>query len=244
MFLKTLVGNDPTNPSGRLILSDFFEKRVMLLYTGQQRLAKDTLVRALKYCAMSPLRQRDVVGDVVRELVNRADTKRSGTISNLIDGAITSSHAIEQQYRELCDACEGDSLNPTAAMLAHALIDNLGRTITTYWALKREMAQGSEPLYLQKLRNDLSPYCLGWSLCGAGGGGFAVAVLKREVTASQFLEAIENVNALWRDTGLEPRSCSAHTASLDFDGVSARVITNQDSDESAVEKKMLHEMLL
>lgn len=39
------------------------------------------------------------------------------------------------------------------------------------------MAVGSEPFFVGRLFEALRPHCCGLSLCGAGGGGFAVGVL-------------------------------------------------------------------
>ncbi len=50
----------------------------------------------------------------------------------------------------------------------------------SYWALKKEMASGSEPPHIRTLLARLRPLTVGLSLCGAGAGGFAVVVLRRD----------------------------------------------------------------
>lgn len=57
-----------------------------------------------------------------------------------------------------------------------------------YWELKKEMADGSEPDNLSALREQLQPFCCGYSLCGAGAGGYAAFILRREFTASDVAE--------------------------------------------------------
>ena len=257
--MKTLIGNESTDVNenrmrARSVLSEIFEKRVVLVYTGQQRLAKNTLMQAIKYCAMSPLNQRDVVGELLPGAKNSSSPINGCTIDNLIDGAITSSQALQQLFTKLCNSFEIDSaFIPSGLVLANELTDLLGTTITNYWELKREMTKSSEPLNLKKIRECLSPYYLGWTLCGAGGGGFAVAVLKNGVSVEQFQDAVAQVNTQWISdsriyNNLESMGCSVHTVSIDFDGITTRTIRRGGNEETKLPpvsrgKELLHEML-
>lgn len=56
----------------------------------------------------------------------------------------------------------------------------LCRAHNSYWQLKKEMAAGSEPPHIARLLARMRPLCEGLSLCGAGAGGFAIAVLKSD----------------------------------------------------------------
>ena len=55
-----------------------FERRVWLVYTGQQRLARNTLINALRYSALSPAHIKSDSG-----------TDCPGTVAALVDGAHT-----------------------------------------------------------------------------------------------------------------------------------------------------------
>ena len=56
--------------------------------------------------------------------------------------------------------------------------------------LKKNMAQGSEPPLVAALFRKLEQFCEGMSLCGAGGGGYAVCVLRRDIPISELRSVI------------------------------------------------------
>ena len=47
---------------------------------------------------------------------------------------------------------------------------------TEYWELKKKLAENSEPPEVTQLIRVVEPYCVGYSLLGAGGGGFLCAI--------------------------------------------------------------------
>lgn len=53
-----------------------FERRVWLVYTGQQRLARNTLINALRYSALSPA-----------DTTSNGRDSCPGTVAALVDGA-------------------------------------------------------------------------------------------------------------------------------------------------------------
>ena len=62
-------------------IEEAFHRRVWLVYTGQQRLARNTLINALRYRALSP-------GEFPHPLgLTSASGTASGTVSALINGA-------------------------------------------------------------------------------------------------------------------------------------------------------------
>jgi hypothetical protein len=231
---------------GKIILSQVFSSRVFLVFTGQQRLAKNTLVRALRRCALMPLRKHAVSFDRGVKQEHAGDRDRDGgrgrgegegggaaaddTVCRLLEEAINAAREMSK-FTELCISSANEP-NATELLLlaANNAIDALAGTISDYWTLKREMACGSEPDHLRALRLSLLPYCLGWSLCGAGGGGFAVAILRRNVSALTFRDAVGQINAQWAlarrrgkysDGGGDGGGqCKVHSTSIDFDGLS------------------------
>jgi hypothetical protein len=52
------------------------------------------------------------------------------------------------------------------------------------------MAQGSEPLHISKLLRLIRPHTVGLSLCGAGAGGFLVAILQQDHSIEHIEDAI------------------------------------------------------
>lgn len=89
----------------------------------------------------------------------------------------------------------------------------------SYWELKKEMAAGSEPPHIAHLLSQLRPLCSGLSLCGAGAGGFASVVLKRDVSVSELRELIDTLNAQNRTNHAD--LLSLHTVSIDCSGIYA-----------------------
>lgn len=216
---------------GKIVLSQVFSSRVFLVYTGQQRLAKNTLIQALMRGALTPFQKHDMSGVRLGCFGQVAITE--DTLGCLLENAINASLCITS-FKELCIfSC--DQPNATAILIkaANDTMDALASVINDYWELKREMAAGSEPEHLRQLRRSLAPHCLGWSLCGAGGGGFAVAILPSGASAYCFREEVEKVNKEWeKSNGFSSpqnkqignsaftRHCKVHSASLDFEGIS------------------------
>lgn len=206
------------------ILSEEFEKRVYLIYTGQQRLAKNTLICALMHCAMTPLEQFDIsnalFGSKISDDLKKQCANYQGGISNLIVKAVSLAQYTED-FVFFCRQHQND-----LGMLkerVHSFIDVLALTISEYWDLKREIAIGSETEPLKRLRLALSPCCLGWSLCGAGGGGFGVAILKRDETISHLQCILADINKDWAtSSGDKMCEITIHTASLNFEGISVQ----------------------
>lgn len=72
----------------------------------------------------------------------------------------------------------------------------LGACLSKYWEQKKVMAgesSGCEPEHVTALIKALSPVVHGVSLCGAGGGGFMVAVTKDSVSRPNTVEMLKSV---------------------------------------------------
>ena len=128
-----------------------FSDHCLLIHTGQSRLAKNLL------------------GTVLRRWYQRDEVVTS-TVDALCDGA-----------EAMRTAVEGGQL------------DEVGRLLRHYWELKKVMASPApttlkqareapvEPLHIARLSKRLEPLTYGYSLLGAGGGGFMCIITRRSV---------------------------------------------------------------
>lgn len=116
---------------------------------------------------------------------------------------------------EICDVVGHLTANAeeAASAIRAGDLEKLGRCLSSYWEHKKLMAAGCEPNAIATLRARLAPQTLGFSLAGAGGGGFAV-VLMREPNSSECVRL-----ALAGIEGLE--DATIHTAEVDMEGMAA-----------------------
>jgi fucokinase len=126
-------------------------ERLLVVYTGQQRLAKD-LLRAVMGRWM--LRDREMV-DILAEIARLA-------------------RAMAQALEE------GD-------------IDAFGGLVAEHWTLNKRMDPGCSNAFIDGLFNVMDPYISGAKVAGAGGGGFAIVVV-RDAEAAKQLPAVLNNN--------------------------------------------------
>lgn len=94
-----------------------------------------------------------------------------------------------------------------------------------YWELKKEMAAGSEPPHIARMFTKLRSLCTGQSLCGAGAGGFAVVVLRRDCTVAELRACIDRINdEMPSDSGSGKELMSVHGVVLDCAGIRSEII--------------------
>lgn len=190
--LSIAVDQIPCPPA----LVEAFNKRVFVIYTGTQRLAKNVLISALRAFSLSP--------------------PTTSVVSQLVAGAERCASAVAA-----LDAADQEK--------AHDVVDALGAGLGDYWELKKRMAQGSEPVRVRGLFAAVGPLCVGTSLCGAGGGGYAAVVLHRQASVEdlrrivkQHVESTEDVvDALTIDMRVQ-------SVQLDQEGLSIEV--DKDTD--------------
>jgi fucokinase len=100
-----------------------------------------------------------------------------------------------------------------AAALLRRDVAAAGAALSAYWAAKKRMAPMAEPPDVTAMLSVLAPHIHGASLCGAGGGGFAVG----------FSVAPRAHAALARALSADPRTAglkwSLHAATVDHDGL-------------------------
>ncbi|KAM9191648.1 L-fucose kinase [Dugong dugon] len=92
----------------------------------------------------------------------------------------------------------------------------LGQYLTSYWAQKKLMAPGCEPLAVRRMMDVLAPHVHGQSLAGAGGGGF-LYLLTKEPRQKETLEAV-----LAKTEGLG--NYSIHLVEVDTQGLSLQLL--------------------
>ena len=176
-----------------------FERRTCLIYTGKQRLAKDTLINALRKTSMTPV-----------DLMSHVDTNVVSVVKRLTNSA-------EAAYKKIQEY----SLSASESSADEAM-DYISGILQEYWSLKKQMAAGSEPSCIRDLFTYLSPLCSGWSLCGAGAGGFAIIIIKRDTSFNDVRLRLEEYNSEMEDLSL-------HEVSLDSMGVHAKIYNGEST---------------
>ncbi|CAK8672641.1 L-fucose kinase-like [Clavelina lepadiformis] len=86
-------------------------------------------------------------------------------------------------------------------------LSKIGTHINMYWQQKKVMASGCEPELCARMMRALSPYALGQSLAGAGGGGFLYLLTKEPMTkqaVSLLLKGVEGAqDVVVYDVGID-----------------------------------------
>ena len=104
----------------------------------------------------------------------------------------------------------------------HAALDQLGVTLSQYWGLKRSMAEGSEPSHITQLMAVLRPLTVGLSLCGAGAGGYLVAMLTRTASYDDICSAVheyEHTQCSAPHSAITASELSVHRVKVDTEGI-------------------------
>ena len=208
--LPLQVTVDPLPVSDRFLSR--FQSRCLLVFTGTQRLAKNTLINALHKHALTPT--SGIPGSSIADLLARH--------------AELAAKELAQQHHH----CVSETSAITDVDI-DAAVDRLGHVLSHYWLLKRAMAEGCEPPYISRLMHHLSGLCVGLSLCGAGAGGFLVAILKADVDRNSFQRALSSYIKT-EETFFESQKMklSIHQVMVDKEGISARTYEDHQGDLS------------
>ncbi|XP_075393744.1 L-fucose kinase [Tenrec ecaudatus] len=121
-----------------------------------------------------------------------------------LPAVVQNAHSLVQQTEECANAFRQGSL------------PLLGQYLTSYWAQKKLMAPGCEPLAVRHMMDILAPHVHGQSLAGAGGGGF-LYLLTKEPRQKETLEAL-----LAQTEGLG--NYSIHLVEVDTQGLSLQLL--------------------
>ena len=171
-----------------------FQKRCYLIFTGQQRLAKNILINALRNFSLTSYPNEGGDG-----------CSNYNTISSLMKGAEQGAELLSNHYN-----ADSSSDNDCIDALA-AILDN-------YFSLKVAMAPGTDPVHIRNILTFLRPYCSGLSLCGAGGGGFAICILKSTCTKDDLIKSVDEFNTI------NQSSLTIHDVKVDSDGIKSKTL--------------------
>lgn len=183
-------------------------QRIILLYTGTQRLARDTLIQALRrYSVILPTVENNMLAQLVQ-------TAEEGC--TLLLHHASSAEDKDMMLDEIDD-----------------IIDQLGSILSRYWQQKVIMAPGSDPPRIVSILQRLSSFCVGMSLCGAGAGGFGMLILDKSSSASlsAVREEVDKMNLYYtreEDYAIidEDRSrLTLHAVEVDMDGLQVEEVT-------------------
>lgn len=150
------------------------------------RLAKNTLINALRQCALLPLDPR-ALGSMISKDVSTVSALVRGAddgarlLLSLCPSAHTDAYIALSEHHdnevtrplenELSNTRATKSMSPEDGGKAHVEVDNnvdvddvldsLGDVLNTYWRLKTEMAAGSEPEPIRALLKHILPIASG-----------------------------------------------------------------------------------
>ena len=126
------------------------EKRLLLVYTGQQRVAKNILeVVVLKWLS----RETDLV-NTLKSMPAQVDAAREAIVSGDFTG--------------------------------------FGKLLTQYFEAKKVLNPKTINSRIEDLISRVASVCNGWSIAGAGGGGFVIFLLKESVEKEKFYSLLES----------------------------------------------------
>jgi hypothetical protein len=155
------------------------------------------------------------------------------TIVSLIENAETGYQNIQKLYCFLLKHSTEASIDRLDILddLIDELAETLNRLVSfrfidivsfyfcSYWALKKQMAEGSNPPHISKILNRLSSVSKGLELAGAGGGGFIVVVLNRDCSKPDLQGLIDEINASQRKDNEFHPLLTVHEVSVDNEGI-------------------------
>ncbi|XP_071785812.1 L-fucose kinase-like [Asterias amurensis] len=141
-------------------------------------------------------------------------TGKTRLARNLLQDVIRNWYARSPLLVENCDNLTRNAWECRQAFLDGDL-PRVGACLERYWAQKKVMAPGSEPLAVQRMMEALRPYVYGQCLAGAGGGGFMYVMTKEPNAIGQVREILGSLEGL--------DDISIHTVELDHQGIEIEV---------------------
>lgn len=169
--LRVTVDSVPLGDAFREAL----EARLVLIFTGQPRLAKHLLVEVLRRWWSSPASPAPTSAAAASGSSTSASPPASASAPAPTSSSVASRGGVGRAMAALVANAEA-----CAASLAAGDLKGLGRCLADYHELKRTMVgmPAYEPPYIANLAASLRPRSHGLALCGAGGGGFLAVLLK------------------------------------------------------------------
>eukprot|EP01132_Coremiostelium_polycephalum_P001333 gene1333-1679_t len=139
-------------------------------------------------------------------------TGRTRLARDLLQDVIRRWYAKTKEILDVTDSLIATTKKMKVALLK-ADLQQIGALLLEYWEQKKCMASGAEPTRVTNLFNLIKHLTYGYSLAGAGGGGFMVVVTKEnhQSTIMKMKEIISKSD--------EFNSVSFHTAEIDLNGM-------------------------
>ncbi|KAK8795498.1 hypothetical protein WA158_000155 [Blastocystis sp. Blastoise] len=138
----------------------------------------------------------DVKEDVVKGLNDRfifVYTGRQRLARSLLQDVIRHWYAREETILHAVKGLQQNTLVCKDA-LEEGDIKKIGECMTTYWNQKKVMAPQSEPLYVKNMIDSVKEDIYGYTLAGAGGGGFLILLTKEANQLEKIQEKIRAVS--------------------------------------------------
>ena len=110
---------------------------------------------------------------------------------DLLQNVVRRWHRREPEFIQAIDSLRETAKRMSEAII-HGRIDNLSKELNAYWKLKKFVTgkDQAEPSLIRDLFTKTEHLTVARSLCGAGGGGFAVFVVKEGVEFQEFKRAV------------------------------------------------------
>mmetsp|Transcript_18186 Transcript_18186/g.34051 ORF Transcript_18186/g.34051 Transcript_18186/m.34051 type:complete len:1213 (-) Transcript_18186:57-3695(-) len=177
------------------------EKRMLLVYSGVARVARDTLLGVLcKHSQQPPIGPSERCGDRLG----------AGLIPDIVSNAHSLLQLLESPLTRDCTTFEQ----------ADEIVDAIAAHVGVYWEQKKALAAGTETPLVRRLMDRLGVVCSAASACGAGAGGFIVCFLRRSATVDQLAAVLKHA----REDGATVDSTSLHPVRVNMKGVVSTVI--------------------
>ena len=207
------------------------ESSMVLIYTGQQRLAKNTLLNALQTYALTPQGTiYDSYLNITKLLTDEANKTAATLKPSLRPVSDTDSDKDLSGLESVTESDDSD-MSKVPEISPRALVAYLGRVLNSYWVLKQSMAPGCEPPHITRLMRCLDPFCSGLSLCGAGSGGFLVAICDNSLSPQVINDLVDEYKREELQSYPEHsdivNQISIHSVSIDMSGIHTRQVENR-----------------
>jgi hypothetical protein len=138
------------------------------------------------------------------------------------------------------------------------IIDPLADRLNDYWAHKVRMAPGSDPTHIKQIFKVIDENLVprGYSLCGAGAGGFMTVILKEGQTAEHLKSTIDIINSkLMEESKTSPHLLATdklylltlHSIKVDQLGISSEQVNIQNIelfDDHTISNQAKWELLI
>jgi len=119
------------------------------------------------------------------------DTGITRLAKNILEQVVRGYRAGDPEVRAIIDELKHGALEVADAIKARDLVA-FGRGVRNYWELKKRIDSGATTPAIESLISRVERDCLGYTLHGAGGGGFLLLVTRDESAAARVRRELES----------------------------------------------------